>query len=309
MLTVLFGLSGAVVYGFADFLGGLAARRIRPVTVAAVAAAIGIAPLLIGLAVLGGTPSWTSTLWGAVAGLSGAVGVLLLYAALAIGPMSVLSPLTAVFAAVVPVVVAVARGTVLSPLAVAAVVVAVVAVVLVAAVRDTAGARPTVRGVAAAAVAGCGFGGIVLAYDMTPAGAGIHPLVVARVLQTVLLGAAALVVTVRAGRTARSGGAADPAASADVAGSAVPPGRWWPPRLLLTVAACGVFDALANVCIQAGLHASDDPGALPVVSVLNALYPIGTVVLAGVVLHERLTAPQWVGIALAFTASVGLALA
>ncbi|QZQ56165.1 EamA family transporter [Curtobacterium sp. TC1] len=309
MLTVLFGLSGAVVYGFADFLGGLASRRIRPVTVTAVAAAIGIAPLLLGLAVLGGSASWAGTLWGAVAGLSGGVGVLLLYAALAIGPMSVLSPLTAVFAAVVPVVVAVARGTVLSPLAVAAVVVAVVAVVLVAAVRDTSGARLTVRGVVAAAVAGCGFGGIVLAYDMTPPGAGIHPLVVARVLQTVLLGAAALVVTVRAGRGARSGGAADPAASADVAGSAVPPGRWWPPRLLLTVAACGVFDALANVCIQAGLHASDDPGALPVVSVLNALYPIGTVVLAGVVLHERLTAPQWVGIALAFTASVGLALA
>ncbi|MBF4605995.1 EamA family transporter [Curtobacterium sp. VKM Ac-1393] len=309
MLTVLFGLSGAVVYGFADFLGGLASRRVRPVTVTAVAAAIGIAPLLLGLAVLGGSPSWTSTLWGAVAGLSGGVGVLLLYAALAIGPMSVLSPLTAVFAAVVPVVVAVARGTVLSPLAIAAVVVAVVAVVLVAAVRDTSGARPTARGVVAAAVAGCGFGGIVLAYDMTPQGAGIQPLVVARVLQTVLLGAAALVVTVRAGRGARSGGAADPAASAGVAGSAVPPGRWWPPRLLLTVAACGVFDALANVCIQAGLHASDDPGTLPVVSVLNALYPIGTVVLAGVVLHERLTAPQWVGIALAFVASVGLALA
>ncbi|MEG8033797.1 EamA family transporter [Sphingomonas sp. LR61] len=309
MLTVLFGLTGAVVYGFADFLGGLASRRIRPVAVTAVAAAIGIVPLLIGLAVLGGTPSWAGTLWGAVAGLSGAVGVLLLYAALAIGPMSVLSPLTAVFAAVVPVLVAVARGTVLSPLAVAAVVVAVVAVVLVAAVRDTSGARLTVRGVVAAAVAGCGFGGIVLAYDATPPGAGVHPLVVARVLQTVLLGAAALVVTVRAGRGARPGGASDPAASVGVAGSAVPPGRWWPTRLLLTVAACGVLDALANVCIQAGLHASDEPGTLPVVSVLNALYPIGTVVLAGVVLRERLTAPQWVGIALAFIASVGLALA
>ncbi|RPE85325.1 hypothetical protein EDF28_1271 [Curtobacterium sp. PhB137] len=78
MLTVLFGLTGAVVYGFADFLGGLASRRIRPVAVTAVAAAIGILPLLIGLAVLGGTPSWAGTLWGAVAGLSGAVGVLLL---------------------------------------------------------------------------------------------------------------------------------------------------------------------------------------------------------------------------------------
>ncbi|MEK6312604.1 MAG: EamA family transporter, partial [Curtobacterium sp.] len=79
-------------------------------------------------------------------------------------------------------------------------------------------------------------------------------------------------------------------------------------RFVATVVACGVLDALANVFIQAGLHASDDPLTLPVMSVLNALYPIGTVVLAGVVLRERLTTLQLVGIVLAFTASVGLAL-
>ncbi len=115
--------------------------------------------------------------------------MLLLYRALAIGPMSVLSPLTAVFAAVVPVVVSVARGTTLSVLAIAALVVAVLAVVLVAAVRDTSGARVTIGGLVTAAVAGCGFGGIVLAYDLTPADSGVAPLVVARMLQAVLLGA------------------------------------------------------------------------------------------------------------------------
>jgi len=333
VITVVLGLAGALVYGFADFLGGLASRRVRPVTVAALGAAIGIVPLLVGLLVLGGAFTWTGSLWGAVAGLSGGVGVLLLYAALAIGPMSVLSPLTAVFAAVVPVLVALVRGTVLSPVAVVALVVAVVAVVLVAAVRDTSGARLTARGVVAAGVAGCGFGGIVLAYDMTPPGAGIAPLVVARVLQAVLLGAAAVVVAVRAAHvrgasvrpgsvrpgsvgpgsvgpgSVRPGGAGDPAASAGVPGSAVPPVRWWRSRLLVVVIACGVFDALANVFIQAALHSSDDPVTLPVVSVLNALYPIGTVVLAGVVLRERLTPPQWTGIALALAASVALALA
>ncbi|MCA5923744.1 EamA family transporter [Curtobacterium oceanosedimentum] len=306
MLTVLFGLSGAVVYGFADFLGGLASRRVRPVTVAAVAAAVGIVPLLVGLAVLGGVPSWTGTLWGAVAGVSGGIGVLLLYAALAIGPMSVLSPVTAVFAAVVPVVVALLRGTVLSPLATGALVVAVVAVVLVAVVRDASGARLTARGVVAAAVAGCGFGGIVLAYDMTPGGSGIAPLVVARVLQAVLLGAAALVVVLR------TGGPVSGPTSARPDGVAAAPGRRSGRarslRLLVTVAACGVLDAMANVCIQAALHSGDDPATLPVVSVLNALYPIGTVVLAGIVLRERLTGQQWTGIVLAFVASVTLAL-
>lgn len=307
MLTVLFGLSGALVYGFADFLGGLAARRVRAVTVAAVAAGVGIVPLLVGLALVGGRFSGVATLWGAVAGVSGGVGVLLLYRALAIGPMSVLSPLTAVFAAVVPVLVAVARGTALSGLAIGALVVALVAVVLVAAVRDTSGARVTAVGLVTAAVAGCGFGGIVLAYDLTPSDSGVAPLIVSRVLQTVLLGAAAVVAAL----AGRSGGAGDPGTSAGVAGSAVPPDRVgrWPVRLLLTVVACGVLDALANVCIQAGLHSSEDPGTLPVVSVLNALYPIGTVVLAGIVLRERLTAVQWTGIVLAFAASVGLALA
>ena len=309
MITVLLGLGGALVYGFADFLGGIASRRLRPVTVAAAAAAIGIVPLLVALLVFGGRASWQGTLWGAVGGLAGAIGVLLLYTALAIGPMSVLSPITAVFAAVVPVVVALLRGTVLPPVAVGALVVAVVAVVLVATVRDPRGARVTARGVAAAAVAGCGFGGIVLAFNETPSDSGIAPLVVARLLQAVLLGTAAVV----SAAVARSGGAADPGTSADVAGSAGPPGRW--PRsapdrrLVWAVVACGVFDALANACIQAGLHSSDDPTTLPVISVLNALYPIGTVVLAGVVLRERLTVLQGVGIALALAASVTLALA
>ncbi|MDR6170334.1 EamA family transporter [Curtobacterium sp. SORGH_AS_0776] len=314
MLTVVLGLSGALVYGFADFLGGLASRRVRAVTVAAVAAAVGIVPLLVGLVVVGGAFGAESVLWGAVAGVSGGVGVLLLYRALAIGPMSVLSPLTAVFAAVVPVLVAVLRGTALSGLAVVALVVAVVAVVLVAAVRDTSGARVTAVGLVTAAVAGCGFGGIVLAYDMTPSDAGVVPLVVSRVLQAVLLGTAAVVVTRRAAVTGRGpGGAADPARSADAPGSAAPPGirrgGRWPARLVWTVVACGVLDAAANVFIQAGLHSSEDPATLPVVSVLNALYPIGTVVLAGIVLRERLTAVQWAGIVLAFGAAVGLALA
>jgi drug/metabolite transporter (DMT)-like permease len=309
VLTVVLGLSGALVYGFADFLGGLASRRLRAVTVAAAAAAVGIVPLLLGLVVVGGRFTPTGTLWGAVAGASGGIAVLLLYRALAIGPMSVLSPLTAVFAAVVPVLVAVFRGTALSGLAIVALVVAVVAVVLVAAVRDTSGARVTTSGLVTAAIAGCGFGGIVLAYDLTPSDSGVAPLVVARVLQAVLLGAAA-VVSGLAGRAGRA-----EAGRRAVSGPTVPvlsgglsrrsPGS----VLLLVVVACGILDALANVFIQAGLHSSDDPVTLPVVSVLDALYPIGTVVLAGVVLRERLTAVQWAGIGLAVAASVGLALA
>ena len=307
MLTVLLALTGAVVYGAADFLGGLAARTTRAVAVAAAAAAVGLLPLLVGALVVGAVFSGPAVLVGAAAGVSGSVAVLLLYRALAVGPMSVLSPLTAVFAAVTPVVVALVGGTVLSVPACAALVVAVLAVVLVAAVREPSGARVTVGGVVTAAVAGCGFGGIVLAYDAVPEDAGVASLLVARVVQAVLLGVAAVVVAVRTGGR-RPGGTTSPATPAALTQSVASTPRG-SRRLLVTVAACGVLDALANACIQAALHAGSDPSTLPVVSVLNALYPIGTVVLAGVVLRERLTAVQWTGIVLAFAASVGLALA
>jgi len=311
VLTVLFGLTGAVVYGAADFLGGLASRRVRPVSVTAVAAVVGLVPLLIGLAVVGGRWSAPAAGWGVVAGVSGGLGVLLLYAALAMGPMSVLSPLTAVFTAVVPVAVALARGTVLAPVGFVALGVALVAVVLVASVPDRGGARLTLRGALTAAAAGCCLGGIVLAYDASPADSGVVPLLVARLVQVVLLGAAALGTLRHA--AARTGGPAavpTPAAArpGETPATPVTPRRRPSRRLLLVVVGCGVLDALANVCIQAGLHAGAGPSTLPVMSVLNALYPIGTVVLAGVVLRERLTVVQGLGITLAFAASVGLAL-
>ncbi len=300
MLSVLLGLTGAVVYGAADFLGGLAARRVRAVVVAAAAAAVGLVPLGAGVPLVGATFSTGAVVAGTAAGVSGSVAVLLLYRALAVGPMSVLSPLTAVFAALTPVVVALLGGTVLSFAASVALVVAVLAVVLVAAVRDSSGARVTAVGVATAAVAGCGFGGIVLAYDAAPGDAGVATLLVGRVVQAVRCGRRRCAVAV-AGRSTRLVG----------------PSRWrgpfrwprWSRPTVVAVVACGVLDALANACIQAALHVGSGDATLPVVSVLNALYPIGTVVLAGVVLRERLTAVQWTGIVLAFVAAVGLALA
>ena len=85
MITVVLALSGALAYGVSDFLGGVASRRIRPLVATAWAALFGIVPLLVGLLVLGGRFSSDAVLWGVVAGLSGGIGVLFLYTALAIG--------------------------------------------------------------------------------------------------------------------------------------------------------------------------------------------------------------------------------
>ncbi|WP_066522500.1 hypothetical protein [Curtobacterium ammoniigenes] len=301
MITVVLGLCGAIIYGFADFLGGVASRQLRPVAVTAMTATIGILPLIVGLALFGGRFSPATVVFGLIGGVSGGIGILLLYAALAVGPMSVLSPITAVFSALVPAVVGLARGSALPPLSIGALIAGIISVVLVAAVPDRSGARLTVRGILAAVIAGCGFGGLVLAYDATPADAGVAPLVVARILEAVLLSLAAVASLSRTGRRQRRRQRAPFVASA-----ALRSRLGW--RFWLVVVACGVCDASANVFIQSALHSSGDPSTLPVVSVLNALYPIGTIALACVALRERLTTIQASGIALAVASSAVLAL-
>ncbi|AMM21332.1 hypothetical protein AX769_15840 [Frondihabitans sp. PAMC 28766] len=316
MLTVILGLSGALVYGVADFLGGFASRRARALTVTAVAATVGLVPLVAVIPLFGAHFGSRALLWGAVAGASGSVGIILLYSALAIGPMSVLSPITSVFAALLPVAVAVIGGAHLPPLAIGAIVVAFTAIILVASVKDTSGARLTLRGLLLAAVAGCGFGGIVLAYDAAGSQGGIAPLIVARVLQAVVMWIALALLAARAAR--RGALDADSAATGVRGDSGLRTGAGVGARVAaeiaplrgvaLVVILCGVFDAGANAFIQAALHSGTSATTLPTVSVLNALYPIGTVVLAAIVLRERLTVVQIVGLVLAFAASVTLAL-
>lgn len=291
-MTVLLGLAGALAYGFADFLGGLASRTIRPIVVTAWVAVIGLAPLLIGLVVLGGRFTPAAMLWGAVAGVAGSLGVLMLYTALAVGPMSVLSPVTSVVSAVVPVGVSVLfAGSRLSLLGTAAILAAIIAVALVGIVKDRSGSRPTPRGLVTAFAAGCGFGGLVLAYAATSPADGVAPLVVARVVQSAAMWAGVLVVS----RRALAMGTPTP--------EVLPRTR----RLWLLLVAGGTLDATANVFIQAALHSGASAAVLPVVSVLNALYPIGTVILAAIVLRERLSLMQTVGLALALAASAVLA--
>ncbi|MCS5718460.1 EamA/RhaT family transporter [Herbiconiux sp. CPCC 205763] len=292
-MTILLGLSGALAYGFADFLGGLASRSIRPIVATAWAALIGLVPLFVGLAVLGGQFTTNALLWGVIAGVSGSIGVLMLYTALAVGPMSVLSPVTSVVSVIVPVSIGlVFAGSQLSALGVVAIIVAVVAVALVGAVKDRSGSRLTGRGLVTAGVAGCGFGGLVLAYAATAPEDGLAPLVVARIVQAAVMWIGVAVVVSR--ERGRQGVAAT-----------LSPGRSG--RLWVQLAICGTLDASANVLIQAALHSGATADVLPVVSVLNALYPIGTVILAAIVLRERLTLLQIIGLALALTASAVLA--
>ena len=286
MFPVIVGLSSALVYGAADFLGGTASRRISPVRVTAVAAITGLVVLLVALPVVGGTWSREAVLLGALSGVTGAVAIGLLYACLAIGPMSILSPLTAVVSAIVPLTIGLAGGERLGAIGYVALVLALVAVVLVGFVPERGAVRPRLAGVAMAVGSGIAIGAFLVIIDQTPDDSGLVPLVLNRAVSGAILFAAAGVLALVALRRG------------------VPDARGWRAGLTLAIL-CGVVDAAANTGLLLGLRL----GELSVMAVLTALYPAGTIILAAVVLKERIAPVQIVGLVLAVAAGAMLALA
>lgn len=301
MLSAALAFVGALVYGSADFLGGLAARRLRAIVVTAVAAVAGGVVLLVVAPLVGGAPTGADLAWGALSGVTGAVAVGLLYGCLALGPMSVLSPVTAVVSAIAPMAWGVlVGGERLGPLAVAGLALALVAIVLVALLPGEAIARPSARGLVMAAGSGLAIGAFLILLDQTGDESGLFPLLLNRAVNAAITGliAAALVIAaVRAGRGAR--------AALVIAPDVRTPGALPLRRAWLLAIGCGVVDTAANVLLLLALRSGGD---LAVVAALTALYPAGTVLLASIVLRERIAPVQWAGLALALTAGALLTL-
>ncbi|MDH6182551.1 drug/metabolite transporter (DMT)-like permease [Microbacteriaceae bacterium SG_E_30_P1] len=293
MITVLVGLGSALVYGAADFFGGLAARRMSTIFATAVAALAGLgAAAVIGLPLVGGAWSTEAVLLGMLSGVLGAIALALLYACLAIGPMSILSPLTAVVSAIVPLTVGLVGGDRLGLLGYIALSLALVAVVLVGFTPSGNGelvrgaVRPSLRGVLMAIGSGAAIGAFLVVIDQTPDDSGIVPLVLNRATSSTILFAAVAILVLTASR--RGTGRVLNATRAGV----------------LLAVTCGVLDALANAGLLLGVRL----GELSVIAVLTALYPAGTIILAAVVLKERIAVLQYVGLALAILAGAMLAL-
>jgi drug/metabolite transporter (DMT)-like permease len=289
-MVIALSVACALVYGAADFCGGLAARRMPALAVVVWSQVIGSAVLLVVLPLGGGVPRASDFLWGIACGVAGAGAIILLYRALAVGTMGVVSPVTAVLAAAVPVAFAVVRGDRPAPLAVAGIALALIAVVLVSSAPPAAGttgdaplARTTPRqrlapGVLEALGAGVAFGFFFIAFSRTHADSGLYPLVTTRMTSLALLagGGFALRAPMRVHRAG-----------------------------LVTVALCGVMDMAANIFFVLATHR----GALEIVAVISSLYPAATVALAAILLHERLGAIQWAGVVVALTGVACIALA
>lgn len=319
MVPAALAFTGALVYGSADFLGGLAARRLRAVIVTSISAASGMALIVVLVALVpfaGGMPTRADVAWGALSGVAAAIAISLLYGCLALGPMSILSPVTAVVSALAPVVWdAATGGEALGPWALGGLALALVAIVLVAfvpgdALAGQALARPSLRALAMAVGAGLGIGAFVVILDQISPDAGLAPLAVGRALSAVVTGAVAVAVVVaavRAGRTAPDAvrqSAGSDAATGRGAGDAAAALRAPLRTAIILAVACGVADATANALLFAALRAGE---SLSVAAALTALYPAGTVILAAVVLRERLAPAQWLGLALALASGVLLA--
>ena len=260
-MAALLALAAALCWGAGDFLGGFATRRLAVLTVLAVSQAVGLAGVVLWVVVAReAVPGAAELIPAALAGGAGVVGLGALYRGLAVGAMGIVAPISAA-SPLVPLAVDATRGVVpgrVQWLGVALVLAGIVALAL----EPARGGARLASGVGLAVVAAVGFGLFFVGLDAGADESAPWAVVAARAASVSIAAGAALLVTRTSLRPPR--------------------------RLLPLLVAIGVFDTGANVLV-AFASTRDAAG---IVAVLSALYPIATVVLARVVLGERLSAKR-----------------
>ncbi|MCB1281241.1 MAG: EamA family transporter [Salinibacterium sp.] len=303
IFVVAVALAASVFYGASDFLGAYTARKLTVLKTSTFVYFTATLVGTVGLFVSTWTYSDVALRAGSIAGVFAAVGMVTFYAALAIGPMSLLAPLIALIQTSIPVVVAAVTGQSLRPIAWVAVVMALVATTLISVpARAETGHPPieriTARGGLLAVFAGITLGLSVVTLDIAPAESGVFPAFLDLAVGLVLL---APFLAVRRLRTSDTWLYGHPAASGTlpVEAPSANPGPAGP-RIWVLSGVGGVLLGIGNILLVVALHA----GNLAVVAVLVSLYPLATVLLAWFVLKERISRVQFLGVALAITAAV-----
>jgi drug/metabolite transporter (DMT)-like permease len=271
LTSALFGVAAAATWGAGDFCGGLAAKRtgIYAVVIGAHFAGA-VAFLLLAVTLHESIPPATRLAWSAAAGVAGVLGLLALYRALAIGRMGIAAPISGVVCAAVPVGAGALWQGVPGRLTLAGFALAFVAVWLFS---RTGEGRIPVRDIGLPVAAGVGFGVFIVIISRVSAGSLYWSLVTARAASLSVLTAVALV-------------------------SRRP--RWPAGRDLPLVTLAGLFDAAGNALVVSAAHA----GRLDIAGVLASLYPASTVLLASVILDERVNRWQFAGLVAALSAIV-----
>lgn len=265
-MAIVLSLLSALAYGISDFLGGIFSKRTSPWQIAVVGQSSSTALALIAAVFVSGSPTGADMAYGALAGLGGGSGVAFLYRGLSTARMGVVAPISAIGTALLPVAVGLAQGDRLTTPAVVGVVCAFPAIVLISWVVDD---NPSHRGgVVDGVLAGLGFGTLFVFLGQIGDDAGLYPLAISQLAS--ILG---VIVTATALR------------------------RTWVPRerAAWKALAMGPLGATAQ---GAFLYATHE-GLLSIVAVISSLYPASTVLLAAVLLRERIHLWQGVGLVLA----------
>lgn len=260
----------ALAYGLSDFAGGASSRRASALGVIAVTYPVSLVFSLLLAPFVGGGPTAASLGWGAVSGIAGGIAIWWFYLALASGPMSVVSPLTAILVAGIPVLVGISLGERPGLLSYVGIVVAVVAVALVSRESDetvvgSEHPRFTVKVAWLTVGSGIAFALSFITLGQIDEGTGLWGLVASRLTATLVVWSVIAVV-------------------------------WrkvvWPTRDMVPILlGIGALDVLAN----GALIFAYQQGMLSLVSVVAALYPAATVLLAMIVLGERVSRLRLVG--------------
>ena len=275
-------LSAAASWGAADFSGGLATKRSNVFGVVVIAHGIGLLFMLV-LAVLAreDLPAWSSLLWGIAAGSVGGAGLACLYKALAVGKMGLTAPLSAVISALIPVVFSFSTAGLPRGVQLFGFGLAIVSIWLIAMQRRSSSES---KGLGLAVAAGFGLGGFLLFIRFAGTQAVFWPLVAARAASF------ALMTLILLKRRLLSAGDQQLIAK---------PESWKPvPGVLHYILVAGILDSAANALYVAAAQR----GRLDVAAVLSSLYPASTVILARVVLKERWSRLQALGMVAALAA-------
>ena len=283
MLAIVLGFATSVVYGFADFFGAIAAKKINALIVTLVAGVSGLVFLLAMTPLFGLPFDSTAIFWGILSGVFSALAISLLYASLALGPISILSPLGAIVSALIPMGFGVfIVGESFSQFGFLALVGILIAVGLVGFSPGADVRLPSLKGLLLAIGAGASIGLVLIFLDQTPSDSGLTPIVFLRAFSALTIGVillASLGLSKRALKTAPN------------------------PRLWMAAGLAGILDSTANILFLNAIRL----GELSAVAVLTALYPLGTIILARIFLKEKIAKPQLAGVLLALACSALLA--
>jgi drug/metabolite transporter (DMT)-like permease len=291
LVVTIFALAAALLYGCADFLGGVATRRARVLSILPGSTLAGLLIALIAALVSGDSASLAGLGWGLAAGVVGGIGLIVFYTGLAAGPMTIVAPTSALTATILPVAVSLADGERATALVYAGAVICLAAIVLVSAsgsqeasaerkpslARRLAGRGFHIRAIGYGLAAGATFGLFFIFLRNAGHSGAFWPVVAARLAGFLIVVIAA--VATRTRPVIAAGGAS----------------------LLLATFGSGILDASANISYVIATR----EGLFGLAVVLTSLYPGVTVILARFVLGERLRPIQLAGLLLA-TAGVVL---